>query len=669
MKKNLLLLFLSVLTINSFAQKLDWAKILVGTYSGGGASAIPIDSGNLIVVGSFMGGTMDVDPDTTVRNIIAGNVSSSQFIAKFDTGGHYKWVKTIATSTGSFFSGGFAYDHFGNTYFSGQFYGTVGFAGVTCYSANSSLYILKLNASGNIVWLYIMPDATETSYAYGITTDARGNVYTVGEFTGTRDFNFGTGADSLNSAQGNFFLLKMDSAGSFIWAKNMCVNLRYQMSPLTIDAGGNICFGGTIDDSCDIDPGPAVYNFGSPDLGSEAAFISKLDSSGNFLLAKVIPAHQRIYKLVAHDDNNLYAKAFINGNNSYSILKLTTNADTVWARTSDGGYDWTDFCLDSTAHVYTTGGGDTMHVVKLDSNGNTIWNHSFASYNTYSNFGTGINIDADDNIYLAGRLYGVIDFDPGADSYSLNSTPNYTNLFFMKWNQCSVPVGVSADICTGDSYSFNGQQLTVGGIYKDMISLPGECDSIITLTLNVNPTPTALFVVYPDSTSQGIYYGYNQSTGTNLSYVWQFGDGYSSNLQYPSHTYSVPGQYYLCLTVNDSTGCSDTHCDSSFYVFKTEGGLMSQLNIVDPNAPIGIKEIKANFKVSVYPNPATNLLNINLGGIQAEQVSIYNVDGKLVSETKQPANNAIDISSLATGVYVAEVKVSGAVQRVRWVKM
>ncbi|MFA6402639.1 MAG: choice-of-anchor tandem repeat GloVer-containing protein, partial [Salinivirgaceae bacterium] len=47
---------------------------------------------------------------------------------------------------------------------------------------------------------------------------------------------------------------------------------------------------------------------------------------------------------------------------------------------------------------------------------------------------------------------------------------------------------INASICQGDSYSFGGNALTVSGTYKDTVpSVNTGCDSIVTLTLNVNP--------------------------------------------------------------------------------------------------------------------------------------------------------------------------------------
>ncbi len=46
----------------------------------------------------------------------------------------------------------------------------------------------------------------------------------------------------------------------------------------------------------------------------------------------------------------------------------------------------------------------------------------------------------------------------------------------------------AATICQGDSYSFGTQTLTTAGTYTEVFSSVNGCDSIIVLTLNVNPT-------------------------------------------------------------------------------------------------------------------------------------------------------------------------------------
>lgn len=52
------------------------------------------------------------------------------------------------------------------------------------------------------------------------------------------------------------------------------------------------------------------------------------------------------------------------------------------------------------------------------------------------------------------------------------------------------------------------------------------------------------------------------STGSDsiISWHWNFGDGTTSSLQHPTHTYTMPGNYTVCLTIATATGCTSTLC-------------------------------------------------------------------------------------------------------------
>ncbi len=48
----------------------------------------------------------------------------------------------------------------------------------------------------------------------------------------------------------------------------------------------------------------------------------------------------------------------------------------------------------------------------------------------------------------------------------------------------------------------------------------------------------------------------------NPSYSWFFGDGNTSAMSSPMHTYAQAGTYGVCLTISTTLGCSSTFCDT-----------------------------------------------------------------------------------------------------------
>ena len=47
-----------------------------------------------------------------------------------------------------------------------------------------------------------------------------------------------------------------------------------------------------------------------------------------------------------------------------------------------------------------------------------------------------------------------------------------------------------------------------------------------------------------------------------ITYDWSFGDGATSTLENPEHSYIVSGIYPVCLTIETDDGCSNTYCET-----------------------------------------------------------------------------------------------------------
>ncbi len=93
------------------------------------------------------------------------------------------------------------------------------------------------------------------------------------------------------------------------------------------------------------------------------------------------------------------------------------------------------------------------------------------------------------------------------------------------------------------------------------ITTQNGCSDVITQT--VRPTfPNVSFSL--DTfvcTGQTVNFN-NQSSGVNIGYAWDFGDGNISTIRTPTHSYATEGVFTVCLTVTDVNSCDSTYCDS-----------------------------------------------------------------------------------------------------------
>jgi gliding motility-associated-like protein len=105
----------------------------------------------------------------------------------------------------------------------------------------------------------------------------------------------------------------------------------------------------------------------------------------------------------------------------------------------------------------------------------------------------------------------------------------------------------------------------VGATYNVQLVVTDSsgCTDTIIIPVFVNPLPSASFTFGPNNACSGSTVSFNNtSTGTGLTYLWNFGDGNTSTLQNPSHIYTAYGcgtqNFNATLTVTDANGCSST---------------------------------------------------------------------------------------------------------------
>jgi hypothetical protein len=267
-----------------------WVKQIGSTSDDWGAKII-INSTNIYLSGAF-GGTTDFDPSGSTANLVSTG-GADIFVAKYDLSGTYVWAKKMGTSSWGDWVQGMAIDSTGAVYTTGTFgSGTglvadfdpgAGTANLTT-AGNVDIFISKLDTDGNYVYAKAIGDAA-WNMTWGIVLDSSNNAYVTGAFADTLDFDPGAGTANLTSTgSDDVFILKLDSSGDFVWAKGFGGTGSDYTEELTIDTSGNIYIVGIFVGTVDFDPGAGTTNLTSAGLGD--AFVSKFDSSGNFVWAK-----------------------------------------------------------------------------------------------------------------------------------------------------------------------------------------------------------------------------------------------------------------------------------------------------------------------------------------------------------------------------------------------
>lgn len=86
-----------------------------------------------------------------------------------------------------------------------------------------------------------------------------------------------------------------------------------------------------------------------------------------------------------------------------------------------------------------------------------------------------------------------------------------------------------------------------------------------------------------------------------------------------------------------------------------------------PGANMASNEVAKSAPMSVYPNPVKDIITIKTSD-QVESAGVYSATGQLVFSAKNIVNKQIDLSSLAKGVYVLQVKTDKGVQSTKLIK-
>jgi len=416
---------------------------------------------------------------------------------------------------------------------------------------SQDIFLKKFSNDGIEIWTSQF-GSSDYDYVSAIAVDEFDNIYLTGEARALLDINNKT-------TTGDIFVTKFASNGVVQWSKQYTEN--------------SVVFDMTVRDNSIYIAGKSTNLNGSNDI-----FISKLDSNANEVWTKIynssdVETAQVLFENRVLDKLHTVGEKFNqDSNSSYDILFNSYTNDGLLEKSLIFGTQGIDFAtsmaVDSKGDVYITGftldafssfsnaGKSDIFLVKYSNNAQ-VWVRQFGTVE--DDIARGIVIDDNDNIYISGTTDSAIveNANIGKTDIFISKFKNDgTNLWHKQYGSPMSDIVMSLGKNTNDDLFIAGY--TDGSLYGN--SNVGQKDAFLMKIKRDGDAPIAKIVVIQSDVLQKSISFISESTTNDtatVEYYWDFGDGITSILQNPSHTFRSKGIYTVFLTVSNK-GVSDT---------------------------------------------------------------------------------------------------------------
>ncbi len=561
MKYSLSYLLSFLISLPLFAQNYEWAVGSGGIDADVGKSLVVDLQGNIFVIGNFTG-TTDLDPTSGITNFTS-NGSYDIFLSKYDSLGNYIWA--------------------------------VSFGG-----------------SG-------------TDQSLGVVTDSIGNVYIIGYFRDTVDFDASASEailvaqnDTLALGNGNTFVLKYDGMGNFQWVfQNKGVGT-FSFRSLAIDLSDNLYITGDFTGTIDFDPSSNIVNLASN--GNSDLFVAKYSAAGDYIWA-------------------------FNCGGSYAESGSGISTDIYGNTYIIGTFGYTADFDPSSDTAYLTGGSSDLFIAKYDSTGNYSWAIALNG----GNFGweKDITVDTLGNLYIFSQFGGIVDFDPSPDSAILNSwdcycIASYDSSGMYRWASiydCDDPFGSYPFGLTDLSCDMNGNVYVTGYTSVWVSQIPAIYQRTFISKFDMMGVNEWTFE-YDGTNSNGGSGIINDIAGNIYTTGWFVGvtdfDGSSNYAQQSSSSGSSDiyvAKYSLCW---DTINCYDPN-----YIYDETRPFKSKIKIY-PN-PFCTRAV-----VKLTPKHVNSTLQLNIYGITGRKLKTYSL-------SKNQTEITLRSNEIGTGMFFVQL--------------
>lgn len=536
-------------------------------------------------------------------------------------------------------------------------------------------------------WAITQKISTGYSVVIGSATDATGNIYLVGNFGGTTDFDPGPDTLDITSQNGDMFIQKLDSVGNLIWVRTMgrafsTATTNDIMTSISIDDAGNIYSTGFFQNDIDFDPGPGTHYVSTPSLFNYDGFIHKMDSAGNFIWVKILTGPGwDVNTHIEFNAGSLFVSGYFEdsvdvdpgvgvdmrtsmGQNDALVQKLDTAGNLIWARTfGGGGFDQASTIkLDQAGNIYVSdffqntvdfdpGAGTTTassqgetdsYLLKLDPQGDFIWVKTWGGTDWDGIYS--MEVDNSDNVIVTGYFLNTVDFDPGPGTLSHTSAGD-RDIFISKFN-------AAGDLQWSNAYGNWGLDHGAGvtadasgcvyvmGTFQDVVDFdPGV--GVFNLPGGTDPHT---FIQKLDPAGNLVWARQLSPTGSYSTY------GYLEVLD--SQKLLLSGMYQDSIDLDPGNGLYQFFSDA---ISENADGFLARWGTEIPTSVQSTAINEASY--TLYPNPATDIVHVSLGKHFSEtDICLYSLDGKqILRQRGQHEVETIDIQHLSSGMYFIRI--------------
>lgn len=489
----------------------------------------------------------------------------------------FGWAKDFG-GTGADFASANATDNSGNVYVVGSFENTVDFnpgGGVANISAIGGDNGFLLKLNSSGNYLWASPIGGPGTALCFNIAIRDEYVYVIGSYTSTVDFDPGSGVDNKTAVGTDVFLSKYDTAGNYQWTKTIDAFGLGYSQDLIIDQEHNIFIAGVFEDSTDFDPDSTTHVLHSGSMRD--VFLLKLDSNGHFLNAIGFPGtnQERVGGMNLAPDGSIYLAI---------IFLDSIDVDPSIA----------------VSNMVSVLGQEMTAIIKIDSSFDFEWAKGLDGLGRV--YVESVKLDQAENIYMVGAFHDTGDFDPGPGNSFLTAYDGYDG-FFLKLDSNGNFVwvrqfeGESSDWFYHVNYDGQGG-LFVTGSFQDSIDIDPGPSKLVFKIGNGNGGVVAMF-----DTAGNFHWGrsYGGFTGTIIPSQVAFGPNESLHLS-QSFQDSVdfdpgPGVFYLDAAGNkDCSVLKLVKCSNSY-------DTIHPVNCVEYFSPSGnYKWIASGTYLDTIPN-------------------------------------------------------------------